>query len=267
MAAREEKESVTQEYFEEARDKIRFGRERRSRKIDEDDRKCTAYHEAGHALVTALIPECEPLHKVTIVPRGVAYLGATMQLPKRDKYHQTKRELEGMLVTFMGGRVAEEIALDDITSGARSDIKQATEIARKMVCEWGMSETMGPLSYGEKEEHIFLGREIDKHTDYSELTSQKIDAEVRRFIDIAYEKAKNMILENRDKLNAIAEALIEFEVIEGSEVDALIKGEKIREEVSRTSKCEPPAETSNEESPEDKKEVEEPKQESSDDVV
>ncbi len=259
MAARENKESVTQEYFEEARDKIRFGRERRSRKIDENDRKCTAYHEAGHALVTALIPECEPLHKVTIVPRGVAYLGATMQLPKRDKYHQTKRELEGMLVTFMGGRVAEEIALDDITSGARSDIKQASEIARKMVCEWGMSESMGPISYGEKEEHIFLGREIDKHTGYSEQTSQKIDAEVRKFIDIAYEKARKMIIENRNKLNAIAEALMEFEVIEGSEVDALIKGEKIREDVK-----------SPEEKPGTKEvtsETEEPKQESPDDVA
>jgi len=259
MAARQNKETVTQDFFEEARDKIRFGRERRSRKMDENDRKYTACHEAGHALVTALIPECEPLHKVTIVPRGIAYLGATMQLPEKDKYHQTKKEVEGILVTLMGGRVAEEVALDDITSGARSDIKQATDLARKMVCEWGMTETMGPLAYGEKEEHIFLGREIDKHVEYSEQTAQKIDEEVRKLIDAAYAKAKNLILENRDKLEAITQALIEFEVIDGEEVTALINGEKIRtEEGSSEDK------TENEEAKQEQENKQEESEQSSD---
>jgi cell division protease FtsH len=228
MAARYDQESVTQKYLEEARDKVRFGRERRSRVMDENDRRITAYHEAGHALVMAMIPECEPLHKVTIVPRGIAYLGATMQLPEKDKYHQSRAELQGQLASLMGGRIAEEIIFGDITSGARSDIKLSSEIARKMVCEWGMSELLGPLTYGEREEHLFLGREIDRHAEFSEQTSQKIDLEIRRIIDEAVLRARTLLTDNRDKLEAIAEALLKYEVLDGEEINKLIQDEPIQ---------------------------------------
>jgi cell division protease FtsH len=167
---------------------------------------------------------------VTIVPRGIAFLGATMQLPLKDKYHYTRKELEGQLAALMGGRIAEELVFDDLTSGAKSDIKQATELARKMVCEWGMSDVMGPLAYGEREEHLFLGREIDRHVDYSEETARKIDSEIRRLVDDGLERARALILESRDKLDAIAGALLKYEVLDGSEIDALIAGEPIRDE-------------------------------------
>ena len=228
MAARENKETVSHEYFEEARDKVRFGRERKSRVMDENDRKRTAWHEAGHALVTVMIPECEPLHKVTIVPRGIAYLGATMQLPKKDKYHYTKNEFKAQLATLMAGRIAEQIAFNDISSGAKADIKHASDIARKMVCEWGMSDTLGPLAYGEREEHIFLGREIDRHKDYSEETARLIDKEVRKIIDEAEAKAKKILTKNKAKLDAIAQALLTYEVIDGEEVEAIVRGEEIQ---------------------------------------
>jgi cell division protease FtsH len=176
----------------------------------------------------AMIPECEPLHKVTIVPRGIAYLGATMQLPEKDKYHQSRAELQGQLASLMGGRIAEEMVFGDITSGARSDIKLSSEIARKMVCEWGMSELLGPLTYGEREEHLFLGREIDRHAEFSEQTSQKIDMEIRRIIDEAVLRARTLLTDNRDKLESIAEALLKYEVLDGEEIDTLIRGETIR---------------------------------------
>ncbi len=225
MAARHDQQCVTQPYLEEARDKVRFGRERRSRVLDEQDKRYTAYHEAGHALVTVLIPECEPLHKVTIVPRGMAYLGATMQLPEKDKYHYRKKELEGQLATLMGGRVAEELVFGDITSGARSDIKYATDIARRMVCEWGMSDEMGPLAYGEREEHIFLGREIDRRTDYSEQTAQRIDVEIRRIVDTANQRARTLITTHRATLDEIAEKLLKHEVLDGEEIVRIVRGE------------------------------------------
>ncbi len=224
MAARNDKENVTQDDLEEARDKVRFGRERKSRKMDEKDNRRTAWHEAGHALVTVMIPECEPLHKVTIVPRGIAYLGATMQLPEKDKYHYTKNEFKAQLATLMAGRVAERITFDDISSGAKSDIKVASDIARKMVCEWGMSDSMGPLAYGEREEHIFLGREIDKHKDYSEETAKNIDREIRSVIDEAEAKAIQILTDNKDKLDAIGEALMKYEVIDGDEVNLIVNG-------------------------------------------
>ena len=239
MAARHDEETVTQEYLEEARDKVRFGRERRSRVMDDKDREITAYHEAGHALVMSKIPECEPLHKVTIVPRGIAYMGATMQLPVKDKYHLTRKELEGQLASLTGGRIAEEIIFNDITTGAQSDIKQASEIARKMVCEWGMSEAMGLLAYGSREEHLFLGREIDRHKDYSEETARKIDSEIRVIIDKAIDRARSIINENKDTLHAIAAALLTYEVLDGPEITALIKGDKIRDNNSVEPSVEP----------------------------
>jgi len=240
MAARNDKENVTQDDLEEARDKVRFGRERKSRKMDEKDNRRTAWHEAGHALVTVMIPECEPLHKVTIVPRGIAYLGATMQLPEKDKYHYTKNEFKAQLATLMAGRVAERITFDDISSGAKSDIKVASDIARKMVCEWGMSDSMGPLAYGEREEHIFLGREIDKHKDYSEETAKNIDREIRSVIDEAEAKATQILTDNKDKLDAIGEALMKYEVIDGDEVNLIVNGgvinrDKKKEETSTDS--------------------------------
>ncbi|RLD09596.1 MAG: cell division protein FtsH [Chlamydiae bacterium] len=231
MAARNDKENVEHEFFEEARDKVRFGRERKSRKMDEKDKRRTAWHEAGHALVTVMIPECEPIHKVTIIPRGIAYLGATMQLPEKDKYHYTKNEFKAQLATFMAGRIAEKLVFDDVSSGASSDIKYATEIARKMVCEWGMSDSMGPLAYGSREEHIFLGKEIDRHKDYSEETARNIDQEIRNIIDEAEAKATQILTEHRDKLDAIGEALMKYEVIDGDEVDIIMKGDEITREV------------------------------------
>ncbi|MCX7846967.1 MAG: ATP-dependent zinc metalloprotease FtsH [bacterium] len=223
MAARKDQPAVTQEMLEEARDKVRFGRERRSRVMDEEDRRYTAYHEAGHALVTVLIPECEPLHKVTIVPRGMAYLGATMQLPEKDKYHYRKKELEGQMAVLMGGRVAEELVFGDVTSGARNDIKHATEIARRMVCEWGMSDVMGPLAYGEREEHIFLGREIERRIDYSEQTAQQIDAEIRRLVEAAEARARQLIVAHRAALDEIAEQLLKREVLDGEEIERIVR--------------------------------------------
>jgi len=226
MAARHNLEGVTQAFMEEARDKVRFGRERRSRVFDEEDRRYTAYHEAGHALVTVLTPGCEPLHKVTIVPRGIA-LGATMQLPSKDRYNYRKKELEGQLASLMGGLVTEHLVFGDMTTGAKSDIKHASEIARKMVCEWGMSDAMGPLTYGERTEHMFLGREIDRHTDYSQHTAQKIDNEIRQIIDTACAQARHVIVEHRAVLDTIAEALLKYEVLDGDEVDILVKGDTL----------------------------------------
>ena len=224
LAARHNKKSITMFELEESRDKVKWGRERRSRTMDEKDRKITAYHEAGHALVLDLIPECEPLHKVTIVPRGVAYLGATMQLPEKDKYHETKNGVLGQIAGMMGGRIAEEVTFGDITSGASNDIKNATKMARLMVTEWGMSK-LGPITLGEREEHIFLGREISRSQEYSEKTAQEIDVEVRRILKECYDRAKKLIQDNKEKLIQIAETLLEKEVIDGEEVSAIIRGE------------------------------------------
>ncbi len=227
LAARHNKKKVSIEDLEEARDKVRWGRERRSRVMDEKDKRVTAVHEAGHALVLELTKETEPLHKVTIIPRGIAFLGATMQLPEKDKYHHGKKELLGQIAGMMGGRIAEEIVFNDVTSGAYSDIKQATQIARMMVCEWGMSDKLGPMTLGEREEHIFLGKEVARKSDYSEKTAQEIDREIRRIIDECYQRAREVILANRDKLDSIANALLEREVLDGKEITMIIKGEEL----------------------------------------
>jgi cell division protease FtsH len=227
LAARHDKKAVAMNDLEEARDKVRWGRERRSKVMDEKDKKTTAYHEAGHALVLELIEETEPLHKVTIIPRGIAYLGATMQLPEKDKYHHAKKELLGQIAGMLGGRVAEELVFGDITSGAQSDIKQATKIARMMVCEWGMSDRLGPVTFGEREEHIFLGKEIARTIDYSEKTAQEIDREVRLIIDECHQRAREIILANRNTLDTIAQALLEREVLEGKEISMLVRGETL----------------------------------------
>jgi len=224
LAARLDKQSVTMAELEEARDKVRWGRERRSRTMSEEERKITAYHEGGHALVLDRLEETEPLHKVTIVPRGVAFLGATMQLPEKDKYLHSKKELLGQITGLLAGRVAEELMFSDITSGASSDFKEATKIARAMVCELGMSEKMGTMTFGEREEMIFLGKEIARHSEYSEATAIEIDKEVRSIIDQCREKAKSILVEYKEKLAAIAEALLEYEVLEGKEITEIIEG-------------------------------------------
>jgi cell division protease FtsH len=228
IAARANKKAVGMEEMEEARDKVRWGRERRSRLMDEKEKKCTAYHEAGHALVQAMLDAGDyPVHKVTIIPRGQS-LGSTMYLPTKDKYTQGKKELLVRLATVMGGRIAEEMILGDITSGAYGDIRYATAIARKMVCEWGMSEKLGNVHYGvDDEQPIFLGRELARPQSVSEATARVIDEEVRRFTDEAYEQAKKLLTDHKDKLVALGEALLEYETLDGEEVLEIVRTGKL----------------------------------------
>ena len=225
VAARQNRKVVTQADFEVAKDKVLMGVERKSLIISDKEKRMTAYHEAGHALVAACIEHSDPLHKVTIIPRGMA-LGLTMQLPLDDKLSHDKQYLEARLSILMAGRIAEEIFLNQITTGAGNDIERATDMARKMVCEWGMSE-LGPMSFGKKEEQIFLGREIAQHRDYSESTAIEIDKQVRKLIENAYDRAKGVITEKSDGLVRIAEALLEREVLEGAEVLDLIAGKDL----------------------------------------
>jgi cell division protease FtsH len=222
VAARQNRKVVTQFDFELAKDKVLMGVERKSMIISDKEKKMTAYHEAGHAIVAAVIEHSDPLHKVTIIPRGMA-LGLTMQLPIDDKLSHDKKYLEARLAILMAGRIAEEIFLDQMTTGAGNDIERATEMAHKMVCEWGMSE-LGPLSFGKKDEQIFLGREINQHRDYSEETAIKIDQQVRKLVEDGYDRAKRIISDRSDALVRIAEALLEREVLDGAEVMALIDG-------------------------------------------
>ena len=224
LAARRDKKAVGMEELEEARDKVRWGRERRSRVLDEKDKRITAYHEAGHALVMYKLEHTEPLHKVTIIPRGM-FLGATFSLPEKDKYHESRSELLDELAGIMGGRIAEELIFGDCTSGAAGDIRQATAIARKMVTEWGMSERIGMVNVSEREEHVFLGRDLFKGREVSEQTAREIDEEVRAIIESSYARAKKILCENRDKLVALAEALLERETLDASEIEAIIESD------------------------------------------
>ncbi|MBZ5703090.1 MAG: ATP-dependent zinc metalloprotease FtsH [Acidobacteriia bacterium] len=237
-AARQNRKSVLMVDFEMAKDKVLMGVERKSMILSDEEKKNTAYHEAGHALVAEMTPGADPVHKVTIIPRGMA-LGLTMQLPIDDKHTYTKDYLEGMLAVLMGGRSAEELFLGHITTGAGNDIERATDIARNMVCEWGMSE-LGPLAYGKKEEAIFLGREIAQHRDYSEDTAIQIDKEVKRIVSSGYEKARNILSANRDTLERIAQALLEREVIDAAEVKLIMEGKPLPEK-PRTPPTAPPA--------------------------
>ena len=226
-AARKSQTSVTMSNFEQSKDKVLMGAERRSMIISDEEKRNTAYHEAGHALVATMMPHADPLHKVTIIPRGMA-LGVTMQLPVDDKHTYTKDFLESQLAVMMGGRVAEEIFLNKMTTGAGNDFEQATELARKMVCEWGMSG-MGPLTFGKKEEAIFLGREIAQHRDYSEETAIRIDQEVNKIVTRAYTRARKLLEGNRDTLERIATALLEREVLDGNEMTLLVEGKPLPE--------------------------------------
>jgi cell division protease FtsH len=224
-AARQNRKAVLQYDFELAKDKVLMGVERKSLLLTDEEKRNTAYHEAGHALVAAKMPNSDPLHKVTIIPRGMA-LGVTMQLPTDDRHNYYKNYLETELAILMGGRIAEELFLNVMSTGAGNDIERATDMARKMVCEWGMSD-LGPLTFGKKEEQIFLGREISQHRDYSEDTAIKIDQEVRKLVSAGYSTAKQILTDNRETLEKIARALIEREVLDAVEIKLLVEGQDL----------------------------------------
>jgi cell division protease FtsH len=224
-AARQNRKAVLQIDFELAKDKVLMGVERKSLILTEEEKKVTAYHEAGHALVAAKLPNSDPLHKVTIIPRGMA-LGVTMQLPIDDKHNYTKEYLQTEIAIMMGGRLAEEIFLNQMSTGAGNDIERATEMARKMVCEWGMSE-LGPLTFGKKEEQIFLGREIAQHRDYSEATAIQIDEQVRGLVSQGYTTARTILMDNKETLQRIAAALLEREVLDANEIKLLIESKEL----------------------------------------
>ena len=245
LAARRGAETITEKDLEEARDKVRWGRERRSRVLDDKEKRLTACHEAGHAIVLALTPETEPLHKVTIIPRGRA-LGATFQLPEKDRYTEGRKRLLGMITGAMGGRVAEQICFGEITTGAASDIKQATHLARMMVTEWGMSEVLGFQHFGTREELLFLGREVNRSNEMSEDTARKIDAEVKRILDECYQQALDLLTANRDKLDQLTNLLIERETLDGRDVDDILKHGRLRTAAERNAE-----ETNREDAPAD----------------
>jgi len=226
LAARKKKRSVDMTDFEEAKDKVMMGVQRKSVILSEGEKKTTAYHEAGHSLVAAQTKGADPVHKVTIIPRGRA-LGVTMQLPIDEKHGYSKTYIEGRLAILMGGRAAEELIFNELTTGAGNDIEQATQVARKMVCEWGMSDVLGPMTFGKKNEEIFLGREIQSHRDFSEVTARMIDEEVVRIVRKAQSTAEQVLNDNIDLLHNLAKALLEHETIDGAEVDAIMEGKPI----------------------------------------
>ena len=222
LAARNDKEKVGMLDLELSKDKVMMGAERRSMIISDEEKRTTAYHEAGHALIAKLLPGADPIHKVTIIPRGMA-LGLTQQLPMDEKYTYPREYLLNNLVILFGGRVAEELVIEQTTTGAGNDIEKATDLARRMVCEWGMSEKLGPMTFGKKEEEVFLGRDFTQKTDYSKSTAVEIDAEVTRIIQESYHRAKELLTTNLRLLKKIAEQLLEKEVLDGLEIDAIVR--------------------------------------------
>ncbi|MBW1916412.1 MAG: ATP-dependent zinc metalloprotease FtsH [Deltaproteobacteria bacterium] len=223
FAARANKDRLTMEDFEHAKDKILMGSERKSMILSDEEKRNTAYHESGHTLVARLLPGTDPIHKVTIIPRGRA-LGVTQQLPLDEKHTYSKEYLLNTLIVLLGGRAAEELVLKHLTTGAGNDIERATDLARKMVCDWGMSEELGPLTFGKREEQIFLGREISQHRDYSEETARKIDAEIKKLITDCHQRATELLCNNLPKLHALAQALLEKETLGSAEIDEIIHG-------------------------------------------
>jgi len=236
LAARLDQEKVTMEDMESAKDKVLMGVERKSMIISEDEKKSTSYHEAGHALIASLLPEADPIHKVTIIPRGLA-LGTTQQLPLDDRYTYSKDYLEAQLSVLMGGRASEKMLLGKTTTGAANDFEKATDIARKMVCQWGMSD-LGPVTFGERDDLIFLGKELAMHKNFSEKTAELIDAEVKKIINRNFNRTKELLEKHRDKLIDVAKALLEKEVLTSEELEEIIKGKKIAKDkkASLTSK-------------------------------
>ena len=223
LAARKDKNMVDMQDFDDAKDKVLMGVERRSMVISEEEKKNTAYHEAGHTLVAKLIPGTDPIHKVSIIPRGMA-LGVTMQLPIEDKHSYSKESLLNRIAVLMGGRAAEEIIFNSKTTGAGNDIERATEMARKMVCEWGMSDKLGPVTFGKRDEQIFLGREMATHKNYSEATAIEIDEEIRKIVDNSYARVLQLLKDNIDILHRLSQELVEKENLSGDEVDAIVRG-------------------------------------------
>jgi cell division protease FtsH len=227
FAARGNKRLVEMDDFERAKDKIIMGAERRSMVMPEEERRNTAYHESGHAIVARLMPKTDPVHKVTIIPRGRA-LGVTMQLPTEDRYSQDRDRLLSMIAVLFGGRIAEELFMHQMTTGASNDFERATELARRMVTQWGMSDELGTMVYGENEGEIFLGRSIQTHKNVSESTMQKVDSEIRRIIDQQYGVARKLLEENREKVEAMAAALLEFETLDAEQIADIMSGKPPR---------------------------------------
>jgi cell division protease FtsH len=226
--------------FEFAKDKVMMGSERRSMIISEAEKKVTAIHEAGHALLAVVLPHADPIHKVTIIPRGMA-LGVTMQLPEGDKFNYTRDYLNDQIAILLGGRLAEELTNGGMTTGAGNDLERSTELARKMVCEWGMSDFMGPLTFGKKEEQIFLGREIAQHQDYSEDTAIRIDQELKRIVMTNYERSKVLLEQHRVALDKIAEELLAREVLDADQVRRIVAGDALEPIVKAPNAAAPPA--------------------------
>ncbi len=250
-AARYGMKAVAMQDFENAKDKVLMGAERRSMIMSMEEKKTTAYHEAGHALVASLLPEADPIHKVTIIPRGMA-LGVTQLLPESERYSHSKAYVEAMIAVKMGGRIAEELFLNQITSGASDDLEKVTELARKMVCQWGMSKKLGPMTFGKKEEQVFLGRDIMHQKDYSEDTAINIDTEVKAIVERNYQRAKDLLTTNRDLLQRVAETLLEREVLDAEEVKMVLEGIPLKERKPA------PRETTPEKQPETKGEKKAP---------
>ncbi|MEN1727455.1 MAG: ATP-dependent metalloprotease, partial [Pseudomonadota bacterium] len=217
--------TVRHDHFEQAKDKIMMGAERKSMAMSEDEKLLTAYHEAGHAIVGRLVPDHDPVYKVTIIPRGRA-LGVTMFLPEQDKYSLTRQQIHSQLASLYGGRVAEELIFgkDAVTTGASNDIERASQLARNMVTKWGLSETMGPLAYGENEDEVFLGRSVTQNKHISDETHRELDAEVRKIIDQAYRITTDILTNNRDKLDLMADALMKYETIDVKQIDQIMNG-------------------------------------------
>jgi cell division protease FtsH len=232
-AARYNQKVVRMLDFEFAKDKVMMGSERRSMIINDGEKKVTAVHEAGHALLAVMLPHADPVHKVTIIPRGMA-LGVTMQLPVEDKHNYTRDYLNDQIAILLGGRIAEEITMNGMTTGAGNDLERSTELARKMVCEWGMSDAMGPLTFGKKEEQIFLGREIAQHQDYSEDTAIRIDHEIKRFVTTNYERARSVLEQHKPALLRIADELLAREVLDAEQVRRILAGEALEEHTPRS---------------------------------
>ena len=249
VAARKSQDNVTMKDFESAKDKVLMGVERKSMIISDEEKKSTSYHEAGHALIASLLPEADPIHKVTIIPRGLA-LGTTQQLPLDDRYTYSKDHLEAQLSVLMAGRISELLFLDKTTTGAANDFETATEIARKMVCQWGMSD-LGPLTFGERDDLIFLGKDLAMHKNFSEKTAEMIDAEVKKIITRNYDRTKELLEKNRDKLLRVAKALLEKEVLTSDELEAVIKGKKL----AKSKKAPPPSGANKEKTKKESKKI------------
>jgi cell division protease FtsH len=228
------------EDFERAKDKIMMGAERRSMVMPEEERRNTAYHESGHAVVAKLLPKTDPVHKVTIIPRGRA-LGVTMQLPTEDRYSQDRVRLLNTITVLFGGRIAEELFMNQMTTGASNDFQRATDLARRMVTQWGMSDKLGPMVYGEEEGEIFLGRSVTTHKNMSEASLQTVDAEIRRIIDEQYALARRLLEENRDKVEAMTAALLELETIDADQINDIMEGKPPRAPKSSSAPVKPNA--------------------------